>query len=53
MKIFRTKLVNDDLYVRNGQEVKIIDRHENGINVTVEFNDGTVAEVYSSEIIEE
>lgn len=54
MKIFKTKLVNDELYKRNGEEVKILSYHENGINVTVEFKDGLVAEDrYSSEIIEE
>lgn len=53
MMIFRTKLINDELYKRNGEKVKIINRHENGINVNIEFNDGTVAEVYTSEITNE
>ena len=48
---FKTKLVNDPLFAKNGEEVKIISRHKNGINITVEFTDGTIAEVYASEIV--
>lgn len=51
MKIFSTKLVNDELYKKNGEEVRVLEVHENGINATVEFKDGTVAKVYTSEII--
>lgn len=51
-KIFRTKIVNDELYKRNGEEIKILSRHKNGMNITVEFNDGMVAEVFTSEIHE-
>lgn len=46
--IFKTKLVNDALYVRNGQPVQIIDRE--GISVTIRFPDGKEATVFASEI---
>lgn len=50
MKVFETKLVNDKLFARNGEEVQILSRHENGMHVTVQFNDGTTETVYSSEV---
>lgn len=49
--IFRTKLKEDELYKRNGQEVKVLE--ENKPFVVIEFKDGTIAEVFENEIYEE
>lgn len=53
MIIFRTKLVNDVLYNRNGEEVEILDCKQNDNNfVTIKFKkDGAVATVYKSEVV--
>lgn len=49
--IFRTKLKEDELYKRNGQEVKVLE--VNNPFVIIEFKDGKVAEVFENEIYEE
>lgn len=49
--IFRTKLKEDELYKRNGQEVKVLEM--NNPFVVIEFKDGQVAEVFENEIYEE
>ena len=47
--VFRTKLVSDPLYKKNGQKVEII-RAVDEIFLEIKFEDGTVATVYKSEI---
>lgn len=49
--IFRTKLKEDELYKRNGEEVKVLEL--NKPFVVIEFKDGTIAEVFENEIYEE
>lgn len=46
--IFNSKFCNEGTYNHNGEEVKIISK--NGMFVTIEFADGTQAEVYATEV---
>ena len=46
--IFNSKFCNEETYGRNGKEVKIISK--NGMFITIEFSDGTQAEVYATEV---
>lgn len=46
--IFKTKLVNQDCYKYNCEDVKLLS--VNGIYATVEFKDGSQEEVYAVEV---
>ena len=48
--VFQSKFVNEDTYKHNGEEVKLIST--NGTMATIEFMDGTQAEVFVLEVQE-
>lgn len=49
---FRTKLVNDKNFKRNGEEVEILDISEDKINLQIKFQDGTITHAYSAEVLD-
>ena len=46
--IFQSKFVNEDTYKHNGEEVRLIS--VDGTMASIEFMDGTQAEVYAFEV---
>ena len=48
--LFYTKIKEDEH--RNGQEVRIVEKHKNGYMVLVEFPDGIQTWAYTSELVE-
>ena len=49
--IFKTKIVNDELYCRNGEQVRIIEKLPDNTFVTIQFiEDGYIATVLKSEL---
>ena len=46
--IFSSKFCNESTYAHNGEVVEVLEI--NGDFATIQFNDGTIAEVYENEL---